>query len=119
MSTKHMLRALTLLCGLSPEFIAEQANLPLRRVHEGLYGWPLRPLQRKAVAALTKKTLRRAYAIGYRQLMQSAQLRADPAVHGYLADLDSAYRASFGVVLLEDTDTGADIEADDKNEGAR
>lgn len=107
MSTKHMLRALTLLCGLSPEFIAKQTNVPVRRVHEGLYGWPLRPLQRDAVAALTKKTLRRAYVIGLPHLMQSAQLHAD---------LDSAYYASFGIGLLDDTHAGS--ETDDKNGGA-
>jgi hypothetical protein len=99
MTTKQMLRTLTLLCGLSEGHISEATSVPVARIKEALEGWPLRIRHRTAIETYTAAVLRQAYALACRRMRDAPELRNDRGAVTYLGELRDAYAAAFGTAI--------------------
>lgn len=117
-AARNQLRAIVKLTGLTPEHVAEQAEIPIKRIHEVLDSdWPLPKKHREPLAMFTRLMLRRAYTIAIREVEAKPDMRTVGA-HTYLTELLATYDALFGVSLPSDT-TDSDSEAGDKIGGAQ
>lgn len=118
MSTaRNQLRAVVSLTGLSPEQIAEKADIPIKRIREVLDNdWPLPKKHREPLTLFARSMLRQAYTIALREVDSTPELRTVGA-HTYMTELLATYEALFGLSLPADS-TGPDSETDNKNGGA-